>query len=199
MVLCESTFFRTILRNGCPVFGTHGNLRGDDRFVTNYWGETDNMPDSQKAIYRFYMAACLNWVAVGLYYLYSTEMTETGGFVVGVVAIVLARKLSASFINSIDCVKSLKRISINFYALSVVPAVLFLFTPMLFNGETEEALPLLFANLLIVFFSAKTLRDRIDFLLILARITSEVASAKETAGQNENDLESQTTEPATDE
>ena len=36
LLLCVSTFFRTILHNGCPVLGAHGNLRGDDLFATTY-------------------------------------------------------------------------------------------------------------------------------------------------------------------
>ena len=41
LLLCESAILRTILSNGCPVFGANGNLGGDDRFVTTCWGETD--------------------------------------------------------------------------------------------------------------------------------------------------------------
>ena len=31
LLLCESALFRTILRNGCPVLGANGNLRGERR------------------------------------------------------------------------------------------------------------------------------------------------------------------------
>jgi hypothetical protein len=35
-LLCESALFRTIRRDGCPVLGANGNLRGDDLFATTY-------------------------------------------------------------------------------------------------------------------------------------------------------------------
>ncbi|MEC7565301.1 MAG: hypothetical protein VX738_06415 [Planctomycetota bacterium] len=157
------------------------------------------MPDSKKAVRYLYMVACVNWVAVGLYYLPTDDYKiwlKCGGVAFAILAIVLSWKISGSINPSNVSTKQLSQIFGIFALISLVPymcgALIYLLDYFVGSGDsTAPPFDVLRFN---------------PFILIVAclarliwRCRASNNAAKETAGQNENDLESQTTDPATDE